>query len=61
MNGDAPIGIEDQIMLDTGKREIAAKLAAVIDRGCAWRQDFDDDDGIVDGDGLVRTTRTADD
>ena len=35
-------------MLDARQREIAAELAAVIDRRGVGRQDLDDDDGVVD-------------
>ena len=41
MDSDAPIGIEDEIMVHARKREIAAELAAMIDRRRARRQDFD--------------------
>jgi hypothetical protein len=37
VNCNAPLGIEDEIVLYACKREIAAELAAMIDRGCAWR------------------------
>ena len=46
MNDDAPIGIEDQVVLDAQEREIAAELAAMIYSRCARRQDFDHDDQI---------------
>jgi hypothetical protein len=56
-----PLGIENEITLDARKREIAAELAAVIDPGGAGRQDFDDNDGIVDRDRVVGATRAAND
>ena len=55
----APLGIEDQIVLDARQREIAAELAAVIDRRGAWRQDFDDDDGTGDEDRVIGQPRAA--
>ena len=57
VNDDAPLGIEDEIVLHARKREIAAELAAMIDRGRARRQDFDHDDGIVDFDRVVGSAR----
>jgi hypothetical protein len=45
MNGDAALGIENEVVLDARQREIAAELWTVIDRRSAGRKDFDDDDG----------------
>ena len=61
VNDDAPIGIENEIMLHAHKREIAAELAAVVDRRRARRQDFNHDDGIVDFDRVGSNSRAADD
>ena len=60
MNDDPPLGIEDEIVLNARQREIAAELAAVINRRRVGREDFDHDDGVVDRNRLVRTTRAAD-
>src|SRR5277367_2932104 len=60
VNDDPPVGVEDEIVLDARQREIAAELAAVINRRRARGQHFDHDDWVLYGDGLVSTTRAAD-
>jgi hypothetical protein len=46
VNDDTPLGIEDEIMLHACEREIAAKLAPMVDHRRARGQDFDYDDQI---------------
>ena len=61
VNGDATLGIEDQIVLEACKREIAAELSSVIDRGGGGRQDFDNDDQIDEKDRIAGQLWTAND
>ncbi len=59
MNDDAPFGIENEVVDDAGKREVAGQLDAMIARGGARRKNLHDDDGIRNFDRVRRQARTA--
>src|ERR1700691_129841 len=59
VDDDAPLGIENEIMLDAGQREIAHEFGAVIDRRGTRRKDFDDDHRVRDLESVPGWRRSA--